>query len=117
MTATTAHANCQHPSTKKGRATCRAITTRLAGFVALTETELSAAMRAGTKVTGWAKYDDARLEGVVLREITGTLDYMETRSGVKVWTIRFTIDPTGKTCPAYLESAGTYPTGNIRLAG
>lgn len=117
MTATTAHAECQHQSNKKARANCRRIRSQIAGFTALTETELSAAMRAGTRVTGWHVYDDARLpEGVVKREITGTLDYVETRGETKIWTIRFTIDPTGKTCPAYLESSNTYRTGNIRLA-
>lgn len=114
----TAHAECKHQSNKKARANCRRITAQVAGYTALTDEELSAAMRAGTKVTGWHVYDDARLpEGVVKREITGTLDYKETRDGKNIWTIRFQIDPTGKTCPAYLESSNTYVTGNIRLAG
>src|SRR3546814_1527295 len=85
MTATTAHAECQHQSNKKARANCRRIRSQIAGFTALTETELSAAMRAGTRVTGWHVYDDARLpEGVVKREITGTLDYVETRGETKI---------------------------------
>lgn len=114
----TAHTECKHQSNKKARANCRRVTAQVAQYTLLTDEELSAAMRAGTKVTGWNVYDDARLpEGVVKREITGTLDYKsQTESGKNIWTIRFQIDPTGKTCPAYLESAGTFPTGQIRLA-
>lgn len=121
MTATTAHATCDHQSTKKARANCRMIRAQVASYTALTDTELSAAMRAGTKVTGWAVYNSASLpEGVVKREITGILDYVQDSKSdptKRIWTIRFQIDPTGKTCSPALESAGTYLTGNIRLAG
>jgi len=112
----TAHAECKHPATKKDRAACRKIRNIVAGFTPLTDAELSDAMRAGTLVTGWDVYNTDK--GVVLREITGTLDYVETLdSGKKIWTIRFMIDPSGKTCHPALESANTYPAERIRLAG
>lgn len=110
----TVHANCKHEATKKARANCRKIRIRVASFTPMTDNECSAAMRAGTTVTGWNVYDTET--GVVLREITGTLDYVEERNGKKIWTIRFTIDPTGKTCSPALESAGTYPAERIRVA-
>lgn len=113
-----AHANCKHSANRQHRAVCRKIAAQVAEFTALTSEELSAAMRAGTQVTGWTVYSHESIPGgSVKREITGTLDYVETNSeGVKIWTIRFVIDPTGKTCNAALESAGTFPTGRIRLA-
>ena len=111
------HENCKHLATRQHRAVCRKIAAEVATFTALTGEELSAAMRAGTKVTGWAIYSHESIPGgSVKREITGTLDYVETKGDTKIWTIRFFIDPTGKTCSPVLESAGTFPTGRIRLA-
>jgi len=112
----TAHAECKHPNTKAGRAVCRKIRAIVDTYYPLTEKELGSAMTTGTLVTGWDVYDSP--VGVVMREVTGTLDYVETLgNGKKIWTIRFQIDPTGETCPAGLESACTYPTGRIRFAG
>jgi hypothetical protein len=121
LKAGTSHAACDHQSTKKARANCRKIRSTIAGFTPLTDEELSAAMRAGTKVTGWAKYDDHRLpEGVVLREITGQLDYVQdskSQPGKRLWRIAFQIDPNAESAvQRALYSSSDYLTGNIRLA-
>lgn len=117
MTAT-AHSNCRHDATKKARANCRKIAAQVASYVSMTDLDLSAAMREGVKVTGWDVYDEPNYaDGVVKREKTGYLDYVETGvNGTKIWTIRFQLDPTGKTCSPALESAATFPAERIRLA-